>query len=297
MINIYCYNSGMETAHPLFTNAMLARLRHPEGWRIISTHGPPDVAPVAHPAHRRWMAAHSHRHANLEVLFFLDGAGWHGHRGNVYPCAPGTVLLFDAFEEHDRNCPPSAPDADHLWVALTREHAIARRVAVRAGRLTFAERSLLLARDDPRVSGAFLLRNLAETPPLTRRLRIISALATLLAGVIEAGGREDDPEDPRLFRQRMIATVQQHIRDTAGRGATLDHLARLAGYSKYHFLRLFSAQTGTTVHQYIDDCRRARARQRLGEGASKKAIARELGFSCPAAYSRWARNAFTGEAS
>ncbi len=281
----------METRHPLFTDAMLSRLRHPEGWRIISSHYQPDVAPVEHIAHQRWMAAHTHNHANLEVLVFLDGSGWHGHQGKVYPCTAGTILFFDAFEEHDQNCPLSAPDADHLWVALTREHAIARRIAVRNGRLSFAERSILLVRDDPCISGAFLLRGLATTPPLTRRLRVVGALSALLAGIIEAGYRADDVENPRHCQERFIATVQQHIRDTAGRGATLDHLARLAGYSKYHFLRLFTAHTGQTVHQFIDDCRRARACQLLGEGASKKAIAHELGFSCPAAYSRWARKA------
>jgi AraC-like DNA-binding protein len=283
----------MDATHPYFSAPILARLCHPEGWRIVSSHCPPDVTPIEHPAHQRWLVEHSHSHAHLELLFFLDGAGCHSHQGLVYPCAPGLVFFFDSFEGHDQNCPPAAPDADHLWVAITREHAIARQVAVRNGKVAFAERSLLLARSDPRVSSAFMLLDLVASPPLVRRLKIVTALAALLTGIIETGYAASDEEDPRHLQQRIVATVQQHIRDTAGRGATLDHLARLAGFSKFHFLRIFKAHTGKSVHQYINECRRARVRQLLRDGASKKAISHALGFSCPAAFSRWHRQACT----
>ncbi len=281
----------MQAEHPIFSAPMLALLTRPERWRIVSGYCPPDVAPVAHTAHQAWLTEHTHRHAHLEVLFFLSGEGMHGHAGQVYPCAPGTALFFDAFEEHDQNCPPFAPDADHLWVAITREHAIARTVAVRDGRVLCSDRSRLLARGDVRVGSAFMLFDLPTAPPAVRRLRLVTALAALVTGIVEDGFAESDREDPALFQARIIATVQQHIRDTVGRGATLDHLARLAGYSKYHFLRIFTAHTGVSVHAFIDDCRRERVRQRLAEGASKKAVAHELGFSCPAAFSRWQRTA------
>lgn len=279
----------MQSDHPLFTPVMLERLCRPEEWRIISGHCPPDVAPVEHRAHQDWLVDHAHRHAHLEVLFFLSGSGLHGHCGQVYPCVPGTALFFDAFEEHDQNCPPFGPDADHLWVAITREHAIARRIELRGGKLAFHERSRLLTRGDSRVGSAFILFDMAAAPAVVRRLRLVTAMAALFTAIIEDGLVSDVTDDAGDFQRRIVATVQQHIRDTAGRGATLDHLARLAGYSKFHFLRIFKAHAGVSVHAYIDDCRRAHVRQRLREGASKKIIAHELGFSSSAAFSRWQR--------
>jgi len=67
----------------------------------------------------------------------------------------------------------------------------------------------------------------------------------------------------------------------------IDEVARHAGLSRSHFIRLFHEQTGITPRRFIEDCR-------LGEAAhllrTRNLSAAEIGFSCgfhdPARFSR-----------
>lgn len=262
---------------------MLAILCHPERWRLIASQCPPDVPPVADAAHRIWMVKNTHRHAHQEVVLFLRGEGRYGFQGEVYPCAPGTALFLDAFEEHDLNYPPWAADGEHLWIAVTREHAIARLLSVRNGRAVQPDHwHYLLGQPAP-------ADVVAPHTAALRRFLVLSRVVALVAALVTEGYRDPADESLEMAQRRLMATICRHIADTAGKGANLDHLARLAGYSKFHFLRIFKQHTGQSVHAYIDACRVRSVTAMLHAGYSKKAIAAALGFSCPAAFSRWHR--------
>ncbi len=118
------------------------------------------------------------------------------------------------------------------------------------------------------------------------RLKLRSAVGLLITALIHAGYASVH-DDRHAFQQHVVAAIQQHIRETAGHGECLDSLARISGYSKFHFLRLFEQHTGQTVHRYLDDCRLQRVRTMLERGCSKKEISAALGFSCQSAFSRW----------
>jgi AraC family transcriptional regulator len=66
--------------------------------------------------------------------------------------------------------------------------------------------------------------------------------------------------------------LEQHL--------TLDQLARLAGLSRFHFLRAFKHSTGTTVHRYVLSRRIWRAQELLVKpGSSLVEVASATGFS------------------
>jgi AraC-like DNA-binding protein len=88
-------------------------------------------------------------------------------------------------------------------------------------------------------------------------------------------------------REKVVDAIKEHIQESAGAGVSLDRLAVISGYSKYHFLRMFKDRTGTTVHEYVNQCRMAKCRELLSEGARKSEISDILGFSSPATFSRW----------
>ena len=61
---------------------------------------------------------------------------------------------------------------------------------------------------------------------------------------------------------------------------TLDTMARLSGYSSYHFLRLFRVVMGKTPNRYLTDCRLARAKLLLiSSELSVAQIALQTGFT------------------
>jgi len=286
----------MARANRLFDERMLQTLARPERWRLVSLHALPDVAPVSRPnaARLQWTRRHAHGHPNPEFLLVLSGRGHHGYDGKLYPTRPGTAFFFDSLEQHDLGYPRSAPDAEYLWCSLLADRVFAFVLSVRHGRWSPSgrKRCMLFPAEAGIAPLAFLHQpdDQDALPPEWRRHRLLAALHAIAVKVVEKGYEEVGSRSDRdEFQRQVIEAVKQHIDETAGRGLSLAGLARIAGYSKFHFLRLFKHHTGHTALEYINQARRERVREMLSDGRSHKEIGAALGFSCPAAFSRWYR--------
>ncbi len=279
----------------LFTEKSLGVLLRPESWRIIGSRIDPEVEPVPELAEREEVSANLHKHAYREIMFALDGPGNYGALGGVYPSLPGAVFLFDKFEEHQNSYPSHYPDVDHLWIFLFEDHVIFRLILVREkGSNLIGPWTRLLpmrkvgSRIAERIFGGQAACGL---PDDFRRLETHTGLTALASAIVKEGYSAPGEDDKEPFQKRVIATIRDHVRKTAGSGASLDSLARMSGYSKFYFLRLFREHTGMCVHEYIDCCRLERVRKMQECGCYKKEIAAELGFSSLSAFSRWYRHA------
>lgn len=60
--------------------------------------------------------------------------------------------------------------------------------------------------------------------------------------------------------RHSIRRTADIIHNECERPWTLERMSRLAGYSSYHFLRLFRSIMGKTPNRYLSDCRLARAK-------------------------------------
>jgi AraC-like DNA-binding protein len=86
------------------------------------------------------------------------------------------------------------------------------------------------------------------------------------------------PVSPRS-RERIFCAIR-HIEEFYAQPCTLTSLARQAGFSRYHFLRVFKAVTGRSVSRYVLDMRlRAAADRLLASKAPVGRIALESGFN------------------
>ena len=88
---------------------------------------------------------------------------------------------------------------------------------------------------------------------------------------------------------RRINTVCDYIDQNLGDEMTLQTLARVAGFSEYHFHRIFSAMTGETLFCFIQRLRLERAAAQLcmvQRVPTVTEIAMGLGFSSTAVFSR-----------
>ena len=75
---------------------------------------------------------------------------------------------------------------------------------------------------------------------------------------------------------KVLAYIDNNLKDDL----SLNTLARVSGYSEYHFHRIFHALTGKTLHEYV--CERriiAAAARLLYERNSVPRIAFDCGFS------------------
>uniref|UniRef100_A0A7C4ELQ5 AraC family transcriptional regulator n=1 Tax=Fundidesulfovibrio putealis TaxID=270496 RepID=A0A7C4ELQ5_9BACT len=88
------------------------------------------------------------------------------------------------------------------------------------------------------------------------------------------------------YRRRIIA-VLAHIQDNLDAPLNLEGLARVAGFSPFHFHRIFLGMTGETVGAHIRRLRLSRAAYRLEfTGLRVTEVALEAGYEAPEAFSR-----------
>ncbi len=277
--------------------AILGVLQDPSAWQFVGTLLPAEVAPADAARHAAWSVTHTHRHPYREVMVALTGTGVYAHTGCAYPCRPGSVFLFDVQEPHDMGYPGFSPPMEHLWISVAPEQYFARRHRAGTPRGSIPGTSTVTL-PQTGAEGCLnacwsALRQTPELPPAIARGRLTGCLALLLARVAESLLAPSFQN--RVPAQRdAVDAVRQHLRQTAGSGDNLETLARLAGYSKFHFLRLFQRHTGQSLQPYVDACRDRRVAELTRQGCSKKDIAFQLGFSCPSAFSRWQRNRTRG---
>jgi len=106
----------------------------------------------------------------------------------------------------------------------------------------------------------------------TRLLRLLEAWIRRHAD--EPGG------DPRTGREhRAVNRAREVIEDRYGEDLPLSEVAREAGLSPYHLVRVFERQVGVTPHAFLTQTRVERARARLSGDDRMADIAMDCGFA------------------
>jgi AraC-like DNA-binding protein len=98
---------------------------------------------------------------------------------------------------------------------------------------------------------------------------------------------------PRRFESpKLIKKALEQIRDRAHQNLSLDDLARQAGVSKYHFLRIFKESTGLPPHAYLVQQRVELAKGFIEKGLDLSQSALKAGFSDQAHMTRQFKGIF-----
>ncbi len=85
-----------------------------------------------------------------------------------------------------------------------------------------------------------------------------------------------------LEKQNVIRRTADQIRQRSAEGWTLERMAELAGYSSFHFLRLFQQVMGKTPNRFVTECRIDAAKLLLATTACSVTEAAALsGFAQP----------------
>ena len=100
---------------------------------------------------------------------------------------------------------------------------------------------------------------------------------------------------PRREEQRFDPKIRQtlsFINENLGRELSVDTLAERVYLSRYHFMRLFKAETGSTVHAYVRQKRLLYAARLIREGTSANQAAEAAGFADYSTFHRAFRSSF-----
>lgn len=98
--------------------------------------------------------------------------------------------------------------------------------------------------------------------------------------------REQAVYDPK------VALALSFINENLGREISVEEIAERAYLSKYYFMRLFKAETGTSVHAYLRQKRLMNAARLIREGMSVGHAAAESGFGDYSSFYRAFRETF-----
>ena len=100
---------------------------------------------------------------------------------------------------------------------------------------------------------------------------------------------KDHPHIQRNYDKfdNLLSYLEEHVADRI----TLDDAAEYAGYSKFHFSRLFKEYTGITYYEHIQNIRIRTAQELLATETSITEIAYRTGFHDLTSFSRAFRNA------
>ncbi|MBA4384388.1 MAG: hypothetical protein C0410_06605 [Anaerolinea sp.] len=100
--------------------------------------------------------------------------------------------------------------------------------------------------------------------------------------------------DSRSIYKARVDAVIMYMQDHLHEKIILDDLAKSAGFSAFHFHRLFSAMIGETPQQFLNRVRLERAANMLVKysGYSITQIAMKCGFSSSSAFARSFKNHF-----
>ena len=292
IVNQKCHIVNTSQKQMIFNETHRRLLSHPEKWKLVSSIFPPDHRPVSDNTHEEWLKTNSDSHRTKEILFVLKGHTVSSLNRLIFPATVGTIFLYDSYERHDRVYPREIDNIVHLWLYFVPCRIIARLLPVNKGRIEYDRRVLIL--ENAELYNTFIQEwgDLRNSPLDTnlRRMKLRSLLSLLFLNLIELDLVSEKAEcDGKKHHAKIIRMVLQHISDTSGSGVTIDGLAKIAGYSKFHFQRFSKKHTGQKVHDCINVARLTRTEEMLRGGCLHKEISEKLGFSCPSAFSNWYR--------
>ncbi len=101
------------------------------------------------------------------------------------------------------------------------------------------------------------------------------------------------PNSAPTGKDDKIENALSYINEHLSEKLTVDALAEKVYLSKYHFMRLFKENTGSTVHAYVRQKRLLYAARLIREGVNANKAASDAGFSDYSAFHRAFRESFS----
>lgn len=278
--------------HKVFLSDELKILLNPEKWHVIASFLPKSTQNA--PDNSGWSREHTEAHNFREFLFVLSGRGTCGYCGKSYHVKPGTIILADSMEPHDRGYPHDEPPGRHLIFSFERDQCSVNlwRIGGVQTRIgcehiwfhAYPMISLGLASTD-----IFFPDSTSSAPTEATNRRCSQALQLLVTTVVEQSYLPDVLEYHDGTQESTILSIMEHIRQRHGKDCQLEYLARITGYSKFHFSRLFQQYAHASLREYVNLSRVNAAKKMLQEDKPLHIIAHDLGFSHVSAFHRWRR--------
>ena len=193
-------------------------------------------------------------HENIELLYFKEGEGRVCRNGERISVRAGDIVVLPA------NCMHGVSAKRVVYDCLIIDRGLSLSAGVDTSNLSFPA----LVRD--RNLGALILK-VAEAMNTLAEYRVLAvrgSVLTLLSYLCCHYASPVSDGDSRTVDG--VKKAIRYIRDRVGESISIDALARVAGFSKFHFAREFKRVTSYTVVTYLNLVRIEKAKQMLASG-------------------------------
>ena len=278
------------------TSDIIHGLLQMERQRIVSTFLTGAASPAAADAgDLAWRQQNTEMHPYREIMVILKNDLPFQLASRVYEGHVGDIVLFDAFEDHDRFHPPSVGDALTLWMQVGPQTIVCSIIRSKGGtgkvimRFDFSDPglcSLLNRAWHDAVDGrkAPEVANM-EIGAVVNMARSMFA-EKLMTGGVQYNRRLKDSQNSYPAVTAAMNYIAAHI----GEKLYFDDIAERAGYSRQHFARLFRQYSGYNFRDYVDHVRMVMFRQMYFiKYMRKNEIAGKLGFASSSSLIHWLR--------
>lgn len=228
-----------------------------------------------------------HIHSFHKLLLFRGGTAGYSIEGRHYPLQPGDLVLVPEGCVHRPEADGTTPySRDVLYLSP----AFLREGGLDACFLRARERNAYVLRlpkeEAARLEARFHALEEAESEPEAFAAPLLGRALTqeLLIAVCRAMQRA--PDAPESARDEQTAQLLEYIRENLTGDVSADALAAKFYVSKYHLMRVFKAETGSTIHDYVTGRRLRYARELMDAGLSPTEACFRCGYQDYSAFAR-----------
>ena len=123
-------------------------------------------------------------------------------------------------------------------------------------------------------------------------LEVQTLFYSVLTALLLKHGTESDQLQKNQLMSQPVDIACTFISDMARESISLDDIAKVAGLSRFHFLRVFTRVTGMSPHAYLTQRRLELAKASIRKNVSLADAALEAGFADQSHLSRRFKSAF-----
>ena len=204
--------------------------------------------------------------------YTIKGRGELRFKGEIYSVDPGDAMLLTVPEDHYYYFPENSDSWEFIFITMY------GRETMRIFRQLQKQTGVMIKFDinSPPVKKAFAICQKSERNEIenqyTASALTYDFLMSLLEYVKPAGQGENIPPE-------FISRVSDYCLKNIDKPVSVNDMAKCAGYSRYHFTRLFKEHTGKGPQYFMNELRiRMAVRLLQTEQLSVKEIAQRCGF-------------------
>ena len=232
-----------------------------------------------------------HYHEFCKLLLLVSGKGNYVVDGQRYRLQPGDAVLIDSRSVHR---PELEAGTAYERIIIYIAPEFLEKASTEDCNLTeifSARRGPILRMKESRRRRVFTMAaELEEELSTDAYGREILSSSALLRLLVELGRslRQTDSQKPEpvMPNNPRVLEIMRYIEEHLAEDLDIDDLAEIFYISKYHMMRLFHREVGTTIHAYLSQRRLLHARELIGKGMRATEACYRSGFRSYSSFTR-----------